>query len=64
MLTKTQEKHIKRIQEESLKIQERYVQSPYLQLNDQHWKEKFGDILKHLLFGTEFGFGYWAICDK
>ena len=36
---------MKRIREESLSIQEVYVQSPYLGLKDDNWKELLGDIL-------------------
>jgi hypothetical protein len=43
-LSKEAEKRVKRIREESLNIQEVFVQSPYLGLKDENWKELLGDI--------------------
>ncbi|XP_045189015.1 uncharacterized protein LOC123546637 isoform X2 [Mercenaria mercenaria] len=45
LLSKEAEKRVKRIQEESIKIQEEFVQSPYLRLNDDNWKELLDSIL-------------------
>ncbi|XP_052771420.1 uncharacterized protein LOC128211061 isoform X2 [Mya arenaria] len=45
MLTRDQERRVKRVQEESIKIQEIYVKSPFFGLNDEQWKELQDSIL-------------------
>lgn len=47
MLSHHQERRIKHIQEESIKIQELYVKSPFLDMNDESWKELKGLYTAH-----------------
>jgi len=62
LLTKQQERAVKRIQEESLKIQENYIKSPYLKLNDENWKEMQGSVNAHCVSERSAWFFACTLC--